>query len=41
MFDLKNIDFKTFETIKIVNTPINCENIKTILKMDGFIFPVL
>ncbi len=41
MFDLKNIDFKIFETIKIVNTPINCENIKTILKMDGFIFPVL
>ena len=40
MFDLKNIDFKIFETIKIVNSPINCENIKTILKMDGFIFPV-
>lgn len=39
IFDLKNIDFKIFETIKIVNTPINCENIKTILKLDGFIFP--
>ena len=39
IFDLKNIDFKIFETIKIVNTPINCENIKTILKIDGFIFP--
>jgi len=41
IFDLKNIDFKMFETIKIVNSPINCENIKTILKMEGFIFPVL
>jgi 5'-3' exonuclease len=39
MFDLKNIDFKIFETIKIVNSPINCENIKTILKIDGFVFP--
>jgi hypothetical protein len=41
IFDLKNIDFKIFETIKIVNTPINIENIKTILKMDGFVFPVV
>ena len=40
IFDLKNIDFKIFEKIKIVNTPINCENIKNILKMDGFIFPI-
>ena len=40
IFDLKNSDFKIFEKIKIVNTPINCENIKTILKMDGFIFPI-
>jgi spore coat polysaccharide biosynthesis protein SpsF (cytidylyltransferase family) len=40
IFDLKNIDYKTFETIKIVNTQINCENIKTILKMDGFVFPI-
>ena len=40
IFDLKNIDFKIFETIKIVNSPINCENIKTILKLDGFIFPI-
>ena len=40
MFDLKNINFKIFETIKIVNTPINCENIKNILKIDGFIFPI-
>jgi hypothetical protein len=41
IFDLKNVDFKIFETIKIVNTPINSENIKTILKMDGFIFPIV
>ena len=41
MFDLKNIDFKIFETIKIVNSPINCENIKTILKIDGFVFPII
>lgn len=39
IFDLKNVNFKIFETIKIVNSPINCENIKTILKIDGFIFP--
>jgi len=41
IFDLKNIDYKIFKTIKIVNTPINCENIKTILKMDGFVFPIV
>jgi flap endonuclease-1 len=41
IFDLKNMDFKIFETIKIVNTSINIENIKTILKMDGFVFPIV
>jgi len=39
IFDLQNMDFKTFEKIKIVNTPINCQNIKNILITDGFIFP--
>jgi len=42
MFDLtsslkKNI--KIFEKIKIINGPIMSENIKTILKTDGFLFP--
>jgi flap endonuclease-1 len=41
IFDLKNTNLTTFEKIKIVNTPIDCENIKNILKTDGFIFPIV
>jgi flap endonuclease-1 len=40
IFDLKNTNLTTFEKIKIVNGPIDCENIKNILKTDGFIFPL-
>ena len=39
IFDLKNTNLTTFEKIKIVNTPIDSENIKNILKTDGFVFP--
>ena len=39
IFDLKNTNLTTFEKIKIVNSPIDSENIKNILKTDGFIFP--
>ena len=41
IFDLKNINLTTFENIKIVNGPIDIENIKNILKTDGFVFPIL
>ena len=41
IFDLKNVNLSTFEKIKIINGPINIENIKNILKTDGFIFPLL
>jgi flap endonuclease-1 len=40
IFDFKKNNLILFEKIKIVNGPINCENIKNILKTDGFIFPV-
>jgi 5'-3' exonuclease len=40
MFDLNNKDLIIFEKIKIVNGTINTENIKNILKSDGFIFPL-
>jgi flap endonuclease-1 len=40
IFDFKKNNLILFEKIKIVNGPINCENIKNILKIDGFIFPV-
>lgn len=39
IFDLKNTNLTTFEKIKIVNGPIDTENIKNILTTDGFIFP--
>jgi len=39
IFDLKNINLITFEKIKITNGPIDSENIKNILKTDGFLFP--
>ena len=39
IFDLNNIDLLIFEKIKIVNSSINIENIKNILKTDNFIFP--
>ena len=39
IFDFKKTNLTTFEKIKIVNGHINCENIKNILKTDGFIFP--
>jgi len=39
IFDLKNTNLTTFEKIKIINGPINLENIKNILKTDGFVFP--
>lgn len=42
MFDLNNnhYDIKIFEKIRIVNGPIISDDIKKILKTDGFIFPV-
>ena len=40
IFDLKKTDLTSFEKIKISNGPVDCENIKTILKTDGFIFPI-
>jgi len=39
IFDLKNTNLTIFEKIKIIKGPINIENIKNILKTDGFIFP--
>ena len=39
IFDLKKTDLSSFEKIKIVNCKINCENIKNILRTDGFVFP--
>ena len=39
IFDLKNTNLTTFEKIKIVNSSIDIENIKNILKTDGFVFP--
>lgn len=39
IFDLKNTNLTTFEKIKIVNGPVDIENIKNILKTDGFLFP--
>ena len=41
LFDFKNTNLTIFENIKIVNGPIDIENIKNILKTDGFIFPIL
>lgn len=42
MFDLSanHSNIKNFEKIKITNGPIMIENIKNILKTDGFMFPV-
>ena len=42
MFDLNknHYEIKLFEKIKIVNGPIMKEEIKNILKSDGFIFPI-
>ena len=41
MFDLTNDDkIKTFETIKIIDGPIIKNELKNILKTDGFIFPL-
>ena len=41
MFDLNNhYNIKIFEKIKIINGPILKDDIKNILKTDGFIFPV-
>ena len=39
IFDLKKTNLTTFEKIKISNGPVDCENIRNILKTDGFIFP--
>ena len=39
IFELKNTNLSIFEKIKIVNGPIDVENIKNILKTDGFVFP--
>jgi len=39
IFDLKKTNLTLFEKIKISNGPVNSENIKNILKTDGFIFP--
>ena len=36
---LKKSSLEIFENIKIINGPIDNENIKNILKIDGFIFP--
>ena len=40
IFDLKKSNLTSFEKIKIANGHIDCENIKNILKTDGFIFPL-
>jgi flap endonuclease-1 len=40
IFELKNTNLSIFEKIKIVNGPVDIENIKNILKTDGFIFPL-
>jgi flap endonuclease-1 len=40
IFDLKKSNLTSFEKIKISNGPIDFENIKNILKTDGFIFPL-
>jgi flap endonuclease-1 len=41
MFDISNdCNIKIFENIKITNGPILKNELKTILKMDGFIFPL-
>jgi 5'-3' exonuclease len=42
MFDLTNnhLNLKVFETIRIVNGPIIQEDIREILKTDGFLFPI-
>jgi flap endonuclease-1 len=40
IFELKKSNLTTFEKIKISNGPIDCKNIKNILKTDGFIFPL-
>jgi flap endonuclease-1 len=42
MFDLStnHINIKLFETIKIVNGPVLKDNIKNVLKNDGFLFPM-
>jgi hypothetical protein len=41
IFDLNkgHSNIKVFENIKIANGPIMKENIKNILKTDGFLFP--
>jgi hypothetical protein len=41
IFDLNkgHFNIKVFENIKIINGPIMKDNIKNILKMDGFLFP--
>ena len=39
IFDFKKTNLISFEKIKIFNGPIDCKNIKNILKTDGFIFP--
>jgi hypothetical protein len=41
MFDLNILHYniKIFEKIKIINGPINKDELKTILKTDGFLFP--
>jgi len=42
IFDLskEHFNIKSFEKVKILNGPINKDEIKNILKTDGFIFPV-
>ena len=40
IFDLKKTNLISFEKIKIANGPIDYDNIKSILKIDGFIFPL-
>lgn len=40
IFNLKKSNLTSFEKIKISNGPIDFENIKNILKTDGFIFPL-
>jgi flap endonuclease-1 len=40
IFDLKKTNLMSFEKIKIANGPIDYDNIKSILKTDGFIFPL-
>jgi flap endonuclease-1 len=42
MFDLttNHVDIRVFEKIKIVNGPVLTDNIKNVLKSDGFLFPI-